>query len=65
MKYSFSANTCFKIDVIDHFADEKFQECRLEDFLEGCITQSKDITTDNNKFKEQVMYLEANIPYPH
>ena len=33
--------------------------------MEGCITQSKEITIDNNEFKEQVMYLEGNIPYPH
>ena len=33
--------------------------------MEGCITQSKDITVENNKFKEQVMYLEANLPYPY
>ena len=63
MKYSFSADTCFKIDVIDQFIDEKFQECRLEDSLEVCITQSKHITVENNGFKEQVMYLEANLPY--
>ena len=31
--------------------------------MEGCITQSKDITVENNEFKEQVMYLEANRPY--
>ena len=60
-----SADTCFKIDAIDQFVDEKFQECRLEDSLEGCITQSKDITVENNEFKEQVMYLEANFPYPY
>ena len=65
MKYSSSADTCFKIDVIDQFIDEKFQECKLEDFLEGCITQSKDITIENNEFKEQVMYLDANILYPY
>ena len=65
MKYSSSADTCFKIDAIDQFVDEKFQECRFEDSLKGCITQSKDITVDNNEFKEQVMYLKANIPYPH
>ena len=65
MKYFSGADTCFKIDVIDQFVDEKFQECRLEDFLEGCITQSKDITVENNDFKEQVMYLEANSPYPY
>ena len=29
MKYSSSADTCFKIDVIDQFVDEKFQECNL------------------------------------
>ena len=33
--------------------------------MKGCITQSKDITVENNELKEQVMYLEANIPYPH
>ena len=65
MKYSSGANTCFKIDAIDQFVDEKFQEYRLEDSLEGCITQSKDITMENNEFKEQVMYLEANSPYPY
>ena len=41
------------------------EECKLEDSLEGCITQSKDITVENNEFKEQVMYLEANLPYPY
>ena len=65
MKYSSGADTCFEIDAIDQFVDEKFQECRLEDSLEGCITQSKDITVENNEFKEQVMYLEANLPYPY
>ena len=25
----------------------------------------KDITVENNEFKEQVMYLEANIPCPY
>ena len=64
MKYSSNADTYFKIDAIDQFVDEKFQEYRLEDSLEGCITQSKDITVENNEFKEQVMYLEANFPYP-
>ena len=33
--------------------------------MEGFITQSKDITIDINEFKEQVMYFETNIPYPH
>ena len=65
MKYSSNADTCFKIDAIDQFVDEKFQECRLEDSLEGCITQSKDIIVENNELKEQVMYLEANLPYPY
>ena len=65
VKYSSSADTCFKIDVIDQFVDEKFQECSLEDSLEGCITQSKDITVEKNELKEQVMYLEANLPYPY
>ena len=65
MKYSSSADTFFKIDAIDQFVDEKFQKNRLEDSLEGCITQSKDITVENNELKEQVMYLEANLPYPY
>ena len=42
MKYTSNADTCFKIDALDQFVDEKFQECRLEDSLEGCITQSKE-----------------------
>ena len=50
MKYSSGADTCFKIDAIDQFVDEKFQECKLDDSLEGCITQSKDITVENNEF---------------
>ena len=37
MKYSSIADTCFKIDAIDQFVDEKFQESRLEGYLEGCI----------------------------
>ena len=52
MKYSSGTDTCFKIDAIDQFVDEKFQECRLEDSLEGCITQSKDITVETNDFKK-------------
>ena len=65
MKYSSSADTCFKIDTIDQVVDEKFQESKLEDSLEGFITQSKDIIMENNELKEQVMYLEANLPYPY
>ena len=65
MKYSSNEDTCFKIDAIDQFVDEKFQECRLKDSLKGFITQSKDITVENKKFKEQVMYLEANLPYSY
>ena len=41
MKYSSSTNTCFKINAIDQFVDEKFQECKLEEFLEGCITNPR------------------------
>ena len=38
-----SSDTCFRIDAIDSVVDDKFQENKFEDPLEGCIAQSKDV----------------------
>ena len=42
MKFSFSFDTCFKIDAIDSVVDDKFLKNKFEDPLEGCIALSKD-----------------------
>ena len=65
MKFPFSSDTCFRIDTIDSMVDDKFQENKIEDPLEGCIAQSRDVQYENEKIHESAMQLEANpsIPY--
>ena len=39
MKFPSSSNICFRIDVVDSIVDDKFQDNKFEDPLEGCIAQ--------------------------
>ena len=49
MKFPSSSDTCFRIDAIDSVVDDKFQENKFEDPLEGCIAQSKDTRCEDEK----------------
>ena len=65
MKFPSNSNTCFRIDAIDSVVDDKFQEIKFEDPLEGCIALSKDAQYEDEKIYKSAMQLEANPPSPH
>ena len=65
MKFPSSSDTCFRIDAINSVVDDKFQENKFEDLLEGCIAQSKDAQCEDEKIHESAMQLEANPPIPY
>ena len=65
MKFPSSSDTCFRIDAIDSVVDDKFQENKFEDLLEGCIAQSKDAQCEDEKIHESAMRMKANPPIPY
>ena len=58
-----SSDTCFRIDSIDSMVDDKFQENKFENALEGFIAQSKDAQCEDKEIHESAIQLEANPHY--